>query len=435
MKHILYLLLVLSLALFESACTDKCTETRTFRRFTPVTLTQAQVRQGIASEAARTLQKPGKIYTKDGFLFINEIKEGLHVIDNRNPESPRMVGFIRIPGNGDIAVRNNILYADSYMDLVAFDISDVSAIRPIKRVNNIFTSGQFEGGSWYYNATTGDVHDQRVDYVTEQIQTNCEEGVNPVAGWWGGGFLAFDSRSMGAAQSASGGAQQATNGTAGSMARFALYDKFLYTVSSSEMQLFDIQNPADPKVGNKIQLGWGIETIFPYGDKLFIGSQSGMHIYDNRNPQKPERLSVFQHARVCDPVVVHGNKAYVTLRSGNTCQGFTNQLDVVDISNLLNPKLIKSYPMRNPHGLGVDFPNLFICEGAYGLKRFDASDAMNIDKNLLEYIKDIDAYDVIPLDKSLLLIGRDGFYQYDYSNPRQLRLMSKIPVQRPNAIS
>ncbi|TAE34317.1 MAG: hypothetical protein EAZ91_00550 [Cytophagales bacterium] len=432
MKHIVYLLTVLALALTQSACTDQCTETRVFRRFTPITFTQAQIRQGVGTEASRTLQDPGKIYTKDGFLFINEIKQGIHIIDNRNPELPRMVSFIRIPGNGDIAVRNNILYADSYMDLVAFDISDVTNVRALKRVNNVFPSGQFNGGNWWYNPNTGDVSDQRVEYVKEEVKTNCEEDVSPT--WWGGMFLAADNRSFSSAQSAApstGG--QTANGTAGSMARFALYDNYLYTVTSQEMQLFDIQNPADPKLGNKITLGWGIETIFPYGDKLFIGSQSGMHIYDNKNPQKPERLSVFQHARVCDPVVVHGDKAYVTLRSGNTCAGFTNQLDVVDISNLLSPKLIKSYPMRNPHGLGVDFPNLFICEGAYGLKSFNAKDAQNVE--LQEHIEKLDAYDVIPLGKSLLLIGKDGFYQYDYSNPRKLRLMSKIPVERPNAIS
>lgn len=434
MKPIFYLTVVLILGLSQSACTDKCTETRVFKRFTPVVFTATQLRQNIGTETARTLQEPGKIYTKDGFLFINEIKQGIHVIDNRNPESPKMVSFIRIPGNGDMAVRNNILYADSYMDLVALDISDVMNIRQIKRVNNVFPSGQFNGGSWFLNTNTGDIHDQRVDYVKEQIQTNCEDDIAP-NGWWGPVFAFTDSRSFQSAAPSTGATQQATSGTAGSMARFALYDNYLYTVNSSTLQLFDIKNPADPQTGNKIQLGSGIETIFPYDDKLFIGSQSGMHIYDNRNPQKPERLSVFQHARVCDPVVVHGNVAYVTLRSGNTCQGFTNQLDVVDISNLLSPKLIKSYPMKNPHGLGIDFPNLFICEGAYGLKTFDATDVQNIDRNLLEHFDKLDAYDVIPLGKSLLLIGRDGFYQYDYSNPRKLRLMSKIPVQRPGAIS
>ncbi|MFD2573984.1 LVIVD repeat-containing protein [Spirosoma soli] len=428
----LYVFLVLPL-LWLTSCTDKCEETRTFRRYTPVSLTAYQVRQNVRTEGARALVKPGKIYTKDGFLFINELKEGIHVIDNRNPSAPKSIAFLRVPGNGDIAVRNSILYADSYMDLVAFDISDVNDIKLVKRVDGVFPSGIFEGGYWSYNGQSGIINDQNVDYVTETISTNCEESPTPGGGWGRPFLLSF-------AQTANFDASKVntTNGVAGSMARFALYDKYLYAVNNSEMRLFNVQNPADPKVGNKIQMSWGIETIFPYRDKLFIGSQTGMHIYDNANPEKPVQLSTFQHARVCDPVVVHENTAYVTLRSGSTCQGFTNQLDVVDISNITSPRLLKSYPMRNPHGLGVDYPNLFICEGAYGLKSFNASDMLNIDKNQLQHIEGMDAYDVIPLgsssagNKTLLMIGKDGFYQFDYQNPRQLRLLSKIPVSRPS---
>ncbi len=218
------------------------------------------------------------------------------------------------------------------------------------------------------------------------------------------------------------------------MARFTLYNNYLYMVGQSDMQLFDISTPTSPRIGQKINLGWGIETIFPYKDKLFIGSSSGMFIYDNANPAQPTRLSVFNHARVCDPVVVDGDIAYVTLRSGTTCQGYTNQLDVVDIKDLLNPKLLKSYPMQNPHGLGVDFPNLFICEGAGGLKSFDAKDALNVTQ--LAHITGMDAYDVIPMGqtegtKTVMMIGKDGLYQFDYSNPQQLRQLSKIPVNRP----
>ncbi|GAB3894429.1 hypothetical protein GCM10028803_09380 [Larkinella knui] len=428
MKRFFYVLLGI-LLVGLNGCTDKCKETRTFRQFTPRTFTLAQVRQGVQTEQARTLVNPGKIYTKDGFLLINEIKEGIHIIDNRNPASPKMVSFLRIPGNGDMAIRNNILYADSFMDLVAFDISDPQNIREVNRVKDVFPNGQFDGGYWSLNVQQELINDQKVEYVTQTVNTDCENGMT------NGGCIncmVFDSRG-GIVQNfnsaLSGSPAPSTNGTGGSMARFTLYDKYLYTVSQSDLQLFDIKTPSDPKKGNKVSLGWGIETIFPYKDKLFIGSQTGMHIYDNSHPENPVRMSTFDHARVCDPVVVHEDKAYVTLRSGTTCQGFTNQLDVVDVSNLYSPRLLKSYPMKNPHGLGIDFPNLFICEGAYGLKTFDASDAMKIDQ--LEHLEGFQAYDVIPLNKSLLLIGQDGFYQYDYSNPKKLKLLSKIPVQRP----
>ncbi|MFC5410936.1 LVIVD repeat-containing protein [Larkinella bovis] len=424
MKRTLYLILAIVLVGLNS-CSDKCKETRTFRQFTPLTLTIAQVRNGVQTEQARTLVNPGKIYTKDGFLLINEIKEGIHIIDNRNPSSPKMVSFIRIPGNGDMAIRNNILYADSYMDLVAFDISDPQNVREINRVNDVFPNGQFEGGYWSVNNQQAIINDQKVDYVTQTVQTNCESSVTEGCRNCG---VVFDLRGNWSAFS-TGSTTPNTSGTGGSMARFTLYDNYLYTISQSDMQLFDIKTPSNPKIGNKISLGWGIETIFPYKDKLFIGAQSGMHIYDNSNPEKPVRMSTFAHANVCDPVVVHEDKAYVTLRSGTTCQGFTNQLDVVDISSLYNPRLLKSYPMKNPHGLGIDFPTLFICEGAYGLKTFNASDALKIDQ--LEHLEGFQAYDVIPMGKTLLMIGKDGFYQYDYSNPKKLRLLSKIPVQRP----
>ena len=408
MKTPFYLLLA---ALFYlTGCTDRCKETRTFRRYTPVTFTANQIRQGVRIETARTLVNPGKIYTKDQFLFINELKEGIHVIDNRDPSAPRPVAFISIPGNGDVAVRNNILYADSYMDLVAFDISNPAAVREVNRVAGVFPNGTFEGGYWSYDVANQLLYDQKVSYVTETVETNCQESVSPVATWSGGVFFS-------AQNALSASTSPATNGVAGSMARFALYDNYLYTVNQSTMQLFNIKNPAEPQLGNKIQMNWGIETIFPYQDKLFIGSTAGMYIYNNANPEKPVQLSVFQHARVCDPVVVHDNIAYVTLRSGNQCGGFTNQLDVIDISDLLKPRLLKSYPMQNPHGLGVAYPNLFICEGTFGFKSFNVSDVMNIDRHLQQHIQDMNAYDVIPLDKSLLLIGKDGFYQFDASNP------------------
>lgn len=422
----LFLLFLLPL-LYLTGCTDTCKETRTYRRYSPLTLTAYQVRQGVRLQAPQPLVNPGKIYTKNQYLFINELKQGIHVIDNRDPSAPKPISFIRIPGNGDIAVRNSILYADSYMDLVAFDISNPTSVREVKRVADVFPSGSFEGGWWSYNASSQTVNDQQVSYVTETVETNCEESVNPANGWGRGVFTTQSSFANDVIAVKTG----ATNGVAGSMARFALYSDYLYTVSQSTMQLFNIKNPAEPQVGNKIQMGWGIETIFPYGNKLFIGSNTGMHIYDNANPEKPVRLSVFQHARVCDPVVVHDNIAYVTLRSGSQCGGFTNQLDVVDISDLMNPRLLKSYPMRNPHGLGVAYPNLFICEGDYGVKSFNISDVMSIDRNLQQHIQDLNAYDVIPLDKSLLLIGKDGFYQFDASNPRRLRLLSHIPVSRP----
>ena len=81
---------------------------------------------------------PGKIYFKDHYIFVNEYQKGIHVIDNTDPESPQIIKFIEIPGSVDLAIRDNILYADSYVDLVAIDISNLDDIREVKRIQNVF---------------------------------------------------------------------------------------------------------------------------------------------------------------------------------------------------------------------------------------------------------------------------------------------------------
>lgn len=424
-----FIVLVLSIGLFS--CNDQCKETRVTRRLTPLVRSLTDLRNSVKSESKHELVRPGKIYTKGNYLFINEIKEGIHVVDNSDPANPRFVSFIVIPGNGDIAVRNNILYADSFSDLVALDISDPENAKEVSRVENVFRFGQFDGVGWtLLNNTAGPVisiQDYTVDYVTETVTTNCEENWAGNGGWMydSGPFLSSFSKS------GSGGSSAAqSNGQAGSMARFALYDKYLYTVEQNNMHLFNIANPAQPGDFKTVTTNFNIETIFPYQNKLFLGTTTGMLIFDNANPADPKQLSVFQHGRACDPVVVHNDIAYVTLRTGSACAGTANQMDLVDISDAAAPKLIKTYQMENPHGLSINFPTLFLCEGDKGLKVFDVKDKMAIDQHLLSFYKDMDAYDVISLGNNLMLIGKDGFYQYDASDPKNLRLLSKIPVKK-----
>ncbi len=85
--------------------------------------------------------------------------------------------------------------------------------------------------------------------------------------------------------------------------------------------------------------------------------------------------------------------------------------------------------MKNPHGLGVDGDLLFICDGDDGIKMFDIRDKLAIDKNLLAHHKNIHAYDVLPFDHTLMLIGEDGIFQYDYSNLQDLKLLSHLHIE------
>jgi hypothetical protein len=130
--------------------------------------------------------------------------------------------------------------------------------------------------------------------------------------------------------------------------------------------------------------------------------------------------------------VVQDDLAYVTLRSGNECTGFTNQLEIIDIKNVSSPQLLETYPMTNPHGLGIDQSTLFICDGTAGLKIFDASDITSIDKNQLAHYDNVHAYDVIPFNNIVMMIGQDGIFQYDYANPKEIKFLSKLEVVNAN---
>ncbi|MFN8358094.1 MAG: hypothetical protein U0Y10_26770 [Spirosomataceae bacterium] len=418
-KYTSIVLWLAAMGLALSSCTDHCQQTITYRTAQQSTITIAELRTGVKNLSAQTLEKPGKIYSKDNYLFINEIKKGIHILDNSDPSNPKMLSFLAIPGNIDMAVKGNILYADSYTDVIAFDISNPTAIKEVNRVTDVFQYGLIDGLGWYYNPASSTITDQSWDLVTSSYEVSCDEasfiynnGPIPLAN-------AFADKSSSPGN---------TSGTGGSMARFTIANNYLYTVSNQDLQLFDIKTASNPVKGAKINLGWGIETIFPYKDKLFIGSNTGMHIFDNSTPSNPVKLSTFQHVMACDPVVVNDNMAYVTLRTGTTCARGSNELDVVNISNPSAPYLMKSYPMQNPHGLGIDFPTMFLCEGKYGLKAFNINDPMAIDKNQLAHFSNLNAYDVIPLSGTLLMIGADGLYQYDYRDPKNLKLLSVIPV-------
>ena len=64
----------------------------------------------------------GKLLIAGDHLFLSEPGKGVHVFDNTDPKAPRAVMFIQIPGNVDIAVREGHLYADSFVDLLVFEL-------------------------------------------------------------------------------------------------------------------------------------------------------------------------------------------------------------------------------------------------------------------------------------------------------------------------
>jgi hypothetical protein len=418
---------ILFLSTLVSSCSDSCEVTTTYTYFEPVYATKEEVKAAIGVKPPQVISQPGRIYFKDGFLFINESGEGIHIINNVNPAQPQTLSFLNIPGNYDLAIIGSTLYADSFVDLIAFDISDLQSIKEVGRIEGLFN--HYNTFGFTADATKGLITDwQEVKDVTV-TKSECNNNIQP----WGGIYfergIAFDMTTANSFNSKAAVAPVPTStGIGGSMARFTITGSRLYALDDSYLDIVDVTTSSNPEKKNEIKLGWWPETLFPKDNILFVGTRAGMYIYDLANPDQPNQLSAYEHIYSCDPVVVEGDYAFVTLWDGGICHGSTNQLEVIDISNLSSPSLVKIYPFTSPHGLGIDNGILFICDGPDGLKIFDASDVNTITSKQLAHYPGINALDVIPFNNVAMMIGEDGLYQYDYADLKNIKLLSKITI-------
>jgi len=408
-----------------SGCMDEYTEV--FTANSPVYMSYETLRSAVKSTSATDLENTGKIYFKDGYIFVNEKMKGIHIIDNRNPKSPQNIKFIEIPGNVDIAIKNNTLYADSYVDMVAIDISDIENPKEVNRVQDIFPYMTATPANTDYRLASVDQEKGVViDWEIKKIRQEIEYHYYPY--YFSSGKELYATADMGAGSPVTSGN---SFGVGGSMARFGLYDDYLYAVDNSTLYMFDVKNASKPvSIGNQ-NVGWNIETMFIYDKHMFFGTNSGMQIFDLNVPTVLNYIGTFWHVTSCDPVVISNGYAYITLRGGTPCGSNTNRLDVVKLSDdYKTSTLVASYPLAGPYGLGIDDQTLFVCDGDAGLKIFDVEDKLNIDEHQIAGFPGIKTYDVIPFSNFLFMIGDDGFYQYDYSNLQDIKQISFIPVKK-----
>lgn len=207
-------------------------------------------------------------------------------------------------------------------------------------------------------------------------------------------------------------------GKGGSLSRFTIAGNYLYVVNQKFLKVFDISDPAVPVDKGFTQLGWDIETIFSYDQKLFIGSSSALYIFDITDPARPKPESRVQHFRSCDPVVTEGTTAFVTLRGGGNCGGASNALMVYDVKDVKNPVLKTQVNLTGPYGLGVQDSALYVCDGIKGLAVFNVKEPYQ--PKLLEYIEDGNTYyDVIPYHGILIAYVKNGVRFFDISTPHK----------------
>ncbi|MBT8284020.1 MAG: hypothetical protein HKO75_01450, partial [Flavobacteriaceae bacterium] len=336
MKTLNFLLVVIAVSSLLSCEKEDSGKYADYLVARPLTISVEEFKNGVDVTVPQPINESGKIYAYENYIFINDKYKGVHVIDNSDPSSPTKVAFIKIAGNVDISVKNNFLYADSLTDLIVLDISDINNIQIVNRLNDVLRDNViwpleadiFEYDDWGNpdNVLIGwEVVTER--RLVEEVQQR------------------FDDVLM-------ANAAENSVGQGGSLARFKIVADYLYAVDNHSINIFEISDLANPVDMEDVYAGFDIETIFNQENHLFLGSRSGMYIYDISSPAQPSFVSEFQHGTACDPVVVDGDFAYVTLRGGNGCGATESGLFVIDIVDISNPALLKSYPMEEPYGLG-----------------------------------------------------------------------------------
>jgi len=417
MKKNLFLFSLTLLAL--TGCENKVTEMVTYKINEPIFMATSTFRNSVkVTTEPQKITSIGKMCFYNNYLYISEPEKGIHIINNTDPTNPQQTGFIELLGNADLAIRNGLLYADSYIDLVWFDVSNPALPELKGRLDSIFP-----------NAFPMTQNQYGIDYTVSYPTTNKgiiigwvlkerTEEVSTYTGGWGNGGIALNSGSSGSN----------STGINGSMSRFSIYNDHLYSVINNYLNVFDLTGNKPVKAGADFYIGRNVETIFSYKDNMFMGTPTGMLIYSVKDPLKPVFQSSLSHVYGCDPVVVENDLAYVTVHSGNLCGQSSNELFIVDVSNIKSPKQLVSYTMTNPKGLGIDNGKLFLCDD--GLKIYKVTDPQTIMSNQLAHYSGMNGYDVIPQNNILLMIASDGLYQYNYSDLNNIRQISKIPIEK-----
>lgn len=95
-------------------------------------------------QTSRTIDNPGQMYVKGELLLINEIGEGLHIIDNTDPANPINRGFLKIRGSENMALKDGILYINQFNSLLVIDVNDIQNYQVLANHESVLDASPYE---------------------------------------------------------------------------------------------------------------------------------------------------------------------------------------------------------------------------------------------------------------------------------------------------
>lgn len=416
-----YTFILLFFLLLQGCIEDVGKVTVTYEKATAIYGDLAAMRGQVLFSISRPISNAGKIFIGEDFLLIGEEGEGIHVFDNSQPENPVNVGFINVFGSREFYLAENDLYAESVYDMVKIDLTDIRQPRLVSRVIDAFATPiensageQLIGFEFETVSEEFGINDNRLREIRQSLNNTI--------------YLNFEEQLIPPSAVPTSFAGN-SNGVIGTVNRIAEHNGYVYVIGTSRLSVFS--DAASFEIVNQSSIGWAMETVYPLGDRLFIGTQNSMQVYDISNPIEPEWEGDYWHPVSCDPVLpVTENTAYVSLRSGDfaACPGDTNELLVLNVDdNFGQVTQIQSFSLNSPYGMTLNGNRLYVGEGANGMAVFDASNPRNL--SLINIDRSIEAYDIIPhptRSDLILIAGPDGFSQYEIQASDRFLFVSSV---------
>lgn len=226
----------------------------------------------------------------------------------------------------------------------------------------------------------------------------------------------------------------------GSYANMLTLGNFLYVLGDGDLKTFNLTDLSKPELIDEQTLTFDIESLLIRGEEIFVGSKIAMFIYTIGEDGIPQFRSQTNYdsfgANACfnDPIAANEQYAYATLE--NATVEFTNvcwrpelddQLRVYDITNLDNPTVVNTILMNAPKGIALDGDILFVAEKNDGLTIFDVADGANPVE--LYHFSGFGAFDLIPANDLLMVVGQDTLHQFDYSDISNVFKIGQFALQ------
>ncbi len=423
MKQNISLSIATLLLIVIAASCIKSTSSKKFKIYTPQFEAKSTYLQKIKKQEPKAVTKIGKHILYKNYMLVSSInQDGIHVFDVANPASPQNIGFINIPYNDNITIKNDIMYANSGPDLLVLTIANNMEVSVVNYINKI------NANYYYYNYYQLSDSSKIVyafaerDTVIKSEYSNYNAGGSFIEDLMGNNKMATFSATGNVSNTTSSGGGASI---AGSMAMFVTVADNMYIVNRNSMLTFNLNHIDGITQISKLTLTNNVETIYPFKDKLFIGTTTGMLVYGlAAGTGIPSFISNFLHAQSCDPVVTDGDYAYVTLRSGTICNSTLNQMDIVDVKDITKPKLVKSYTLSNPFGLCKQDKYVYICDNNAGVKIYDVTDPNNA--TLVKTLNIDNTRDVFVYNNVAYIGTTESILLYDVTNTSAPKKLSSI---------